>query len=122
MIASHAQIFWSAVQLAQQNAMTDHNNFFAYYHGRDVAWLAADYVAAAPSYINSPLTDDLKTLASYSLEIYGKAVRHCWNVLNMRARSLAQRPQMEAWRVISDVGDGSVDWLVRTAALPATAR
>jgi hypothetical protein len=115
--ADDFQLFSSAVQFAQQKAIADRNGFFAYYHSREVAWLAADYVAAAPSHIHSPLTDDLKTLPSYPPEIYAKAIRHCWNVLNKRARSLAERSQMEAWRIISDVEDGAVDWLVRAARL-----
>jgi len=106
--------------------MADRTGFFACYHGGEFAALPADCVSAAPSYINSPLTDDLKTLPRYSSEIYAKAIRHCWNVLNSRARPLAQLSQMNAWqmgawRIISDLEGRAVEWLVRRAALPATA-
>jgi hypothetical protein len=120
--ADDYQHFLHAVQLSQETTVGNPRGFFAYYHGREIAWLAADYVAEAPSYINSPLTDDLKMLSTFTPEIYAKAIRHCWDILNRRTRSLAEHPQIDAWRIISQVEEGAVDWLVRAAALPATAR
>lgn len=119
--ADQSQRFSAAIESAKQKATAERGLFSAYYHGEEVAWLAADYIADAPSFINSPLTDELKELPSFTPEIYAKAIKHCWNVLNHRTRSLAELPQREAWKIISESEHGALEWLVSNAALPSKA-
>ena len=115
--ADQAADFRAAITSATYKARDEPGRCYALYHGKNWEHLAADYLNNACEYVNSPLTDDLKKMPSFTPEIYAKAIRHCWNVLNRRTRSLWQLPQGDAWELISASDPGALDWLLAKAVL-----
>jgi hypothetical protein len=88
------------------------SSFAALYFGENYDPLDIRLVEHAVDVINSPLTDDLRELAKFDSEIYGKGIRHVWEVANRRKRSLAHLDQMQSWEAIASEPGGANRWLI----------
>ncbi|WP_442580271.1 hypothetical protein ACSBOB_33295 [Mesorhizobium sp. ASY16-5R] len=101
-----------------QRACTAGDGFHALYLGEEQGYLTGDDLAGAAGFINSPLTDDLRTLKGFDEQIYAKAVQHLWGVLNHTRRSLLTLSQLDAWQKITEMESGASEWLEKRARLP----
>jgi hypothetical protein len=89
------------------------------YFGSSIELLSKRYLKGALEFINSPLSDDLRQLDD--LEIYSKAVRHLWGILNRRRNCFSVKgiSQANAWKEISEMENGATEWIAREASLPS---
>jgi len=92
--------------------------FAALYLGERYEDLSAWVVEQAIDIINSPLTDELRSLPGFDSEIYAKAVHHVWEVAHRRKRSLTEVNQTQAWTEIASTALEANRWLVSAAHLP----
>ncbi|GAA6159200.1 hypothetical protein NBRC116589_13740 [Ruegeria sp. HU-ET01832] len=91
------------------------------YLGEEIAILASDYLRGSTKYVNSPLTDELKSLPKFDETIYLKAAWHVWLVLNRKTKPLQGVSRLEAWSHISENYEGADARLLSlTGKLPAS--
>lgn len=89
------------------------------YLGEEIAILAPNYLQGSVSYINSPLTDELKELEGFSDDTYLRGVWHTWLVLNKRAKPLTALPRRDAWSFVAEnYSDASEKLLSLASRLP----
>jgi hypothetical protein len=95
------------------------DGFHMLYFGSSIELLSKRYLKGALEFINSPLSDDLRQVDD--LEIYSKAVRHLWGILNRRRNCFSVKgiSQANAWKEISEMENGATEWIAREASLPS---
>ena len=71
------------------------------YFGETFEDLSPQFIENSVARINSPLTDELKSLPEYNAEIYCKAVLFLVNYINFKEKSLSRLDQLGAWDYIS---------------------
>lgn len=71
------------------------------YFGETFEDLSPQFIEKSVDRINSPLTDELKSLPEYNPEIYCKAVLFLFDFINFKQKSLSSLDQHDAWDYIS---------------------